>query len=100
MFSAPLVEPLHRIPSQYVTIKAPLSRRAVVVALIVSMWDIDGAGNVASSEGLRRSRIDKMNLVSSSKSLIQIPGVDFILEFRFIVSSLIVHMHLLPDQQV
>src|SRR4029453_16611738 len=61
-----------------------------------SMWDIDGAGNVASPVRLRRSRIDKMNLVSSSKSLIQVPGVDFILEFRFIITNLIVHMHLLP----
>ena len=35
MFSAPLVEPLQRIPSQYVTISAPLSRWAVVAVPIV-----------------------------------------------------------------
>jgi hypothetical protein len=63
------------------------------------MWDIDSARNVASSVGLRRSRIDKKDFVSSLKSLVQIPGVDLILEFRFVISNLIVHMHLLPDQQ-
>ena len=52
-----------------------------------SMRDIDGARNVACPVGLRRSRIDKKNLVSSSKSLIQIPGIDFVLEFRFVIRS-------------
>ena len=51
-----------------------------------SMWDIDVAGNVTSPVGLRRSRIDKKNLFSSSKSLIQIPGIDFVLEFRLVIT--------------
>jgi len=64
------------------------------------MWDIDSARNVTSSIGFRRSCIDKKDLVSSSKGLVQIPGVDFVLELRFIVPYLIVHTYLLSNQQV
>src|SRR5262249_26226988 len=60
-----------------------------------SMWNVDGAGNVTSPVGLRRSRIDKMNLVSSSKSLVQIKGVNFVLKFRLVIPYLIIHIHLL-----
>jgi hypothetical protein len=62
------------------------------------MWDIDSARNVACSVGLRRSRIDKKDLVPSYKGLIQIPGVDFVLELGFVVPNLILHAYL-PSSQ-
>ena len=65
-----------------------------------SVWDIDCARNVASLIGLRCSRIDKKDLVSSPNGFMQILGVDFVLELRFVVLHLIVHTYLLPDQQI
>src|SRR5688572_10922655 len=64
-----------------------------------SMCDVDSAGNVASPVGLRRSCIDEMNLVSSSKSLIQIPRVDLVLELRLVIPYLVIHTHLLETSQ-
>src|SRR5262249_17170441 len=62
-----------------------------------SVRDIDGTRNMAHFIGLWRPRIDKKNLVSSSQGLVQIPGVDFVLELRFIVPYLIVHTYLLSN---
>jgi len=42
---------------------------------------------IAVPVGFRGSRIDKENLVSSPKSLVQVPGIDFVLELRFVVPS-------------
>jgi hypothetical protein len=83
MFNAPFVEPLQRIPSQYVTIKAPLSRWAVVALLIVRCGIFIAPGR-ASPVGFRGSCIDKKNLVSSPKSLVQVPGIDFVLDLGFV----------------
>ena len=50
-----------------------------------SMRDIHSAGNMASPIGFRGLSIDKKNLVSSPKSLVQVPGINFVLELRFVV---------------
>jgi hypothetical protein len=49
--------------------------RMAVVPPAIETTDQLLYGNMTSPVGLRRSRIDKMNLVSSSKSLIQMPRV-------------------------
>ena len=51
-----------------------------------SMRDIDRAGNMASPVGFRGSCIDKKNLVSSPKSLVQVTRIDFVFELRFVMS--------------
>jgi hypothetical protein len=60
-----------------------------------SMGDIHSAGNVASPVDLRRSCVYKNNPVSSPKSLIQVPWVDFVLKLRLVISNLVVHRYLL-----
>ena len=50
-----------------------------------SMWDIHRAGNMASPVGFRGSCIDKKNLVASPKSLVEVRGINFVLELRFVV---------------
>jgi hypothetical protein len=85
MFGAPFVEPLQRIPSQYVTIKAPFIKVGRCGRAHRSMLDIHRAGNMASPVSFRGSCIDKKNLVSSPKSLVQVPGINFVLELRFVV---------------
>ena len=50
-----------------------------------SMRDIDGAGNMASPVRLRGSCIYDKNLVSSPKSLVQVPGIDFVLKLCLVV---------------
>jgi hypothetical protein len=56
-----------------------------------SMGDIHSAGNVASPVDLRRSCVYKNNPVSSPKSLIQVPRVDFVLKLRLVIPNLVVH---------
>src|SRR5262245_6440876 len=51
-----------------------------------SMRDIHRAGNMAFPVGFRGSCIDKKNLVSTPESFVQVPGIDFVLELRFVVS--------------
>ena len=48
------------------------------------MRDIQRAGNMAFPVGFWGSCIDKKNLVSSLKRLIQVPGINFVLELRFV----------------
>jgi hypothetical protein len=60
-----------------------------------SMGDIHSAGNVASPVDLRRSCVYKNNPVSSPKSLIQVPWVDFVLKLRLVIPNLVVHRYLL-----